>query len=108
MKYPIKITKKNADLLIDIIDIHNANTLIHNESELQKKALETFELSLNFYSNNNLKVPLPTQIKMDAELYIPVNLSAKIHLFNTFLSSNLSKKEIILNIILKLKLLKML
>lgn len=95
MKYSVTITQENEAYVVDFPDIPEAHTVIYDLDDLQSEGMDALESALEFYSESKRLVPLPGKVDKSAQaVRVPTTVAAKIHLFNTWLSSPLEKKDI--------------
>lgn len=95
MKYATNYLMEEGYVLVTIPDIPEFTAVVYPESEMQAECLDAFELALDFYTESNKPIPLPkTKVKGASYLDIPTTLSAKVFLYNEWLKSGTTKKEL--------------
>lgn len=95
MKYALKIEKDADYLLVTMPEIPELTSVAYKEEDIQKECLDAFELTLDFYAQQNKPIPLPGKVKSGKHaLILPSTLAAKIYLYNEWLNSGIDKGEI--------------
>jgi len=97
MNYALCIEKDADYFLLTLPDIPEVTAVAYDEADIQKEALDAFELALDFYTDSGRAIPLPQKnltADLTETLQVPTTLAAKIYLYNEWLSSGKSKKEL--------------
>lgn len=95
MRYPITIEPDGKFLFVKFVDIPEAITQGATHAEALEMAKDVLESSLDFYFEDERKVPLPSKLKKGQE-FVELNPSlwAKVLLLNEMLSQQLRPADL--------------
>lgn len=95
MRYPVTIQPDGSVFLVTFLDIPEAITQGSTHAEALKMAKDALETALDFYFEDERKVPLPSKLKKNQE-YVELNPSlwAKVLLLNEMLSQRLRPADL--------------
>ncbi|HID00392.1 MAG TPA: type II toxin-antitoxin system HicB family antitoxin [Piscirickettsiaceae bacterium] len=95
MDYPLVLEPEGDAWLVDFVDVPEAHTVVYDLNAPQKAALDAFDSALELYTETKRPIPLPSSKQHGQQaLYVPTTVAAKIHLYNEWLRSGLSKREL--------------
>lgn len=95
MRYPITIEPDGKFLFVKFVDIPEAITQGSTHAEALEMAKDVLESSLDFYFEDERKVPLPTKLKKGQEFVeLSPSLWAKVLLLNEMLSQRLRPADL--------------
>lgn len=95
MKYATHYLTEEGYVLVTIPDIPEFTAVVYPDANMHSECLDAFELALDFYTESNKPIPLPnTKLKGEGYLEIPTTLAAKVYLYNEWVDSGKSKKEL--------------
>ena len=96
MLYPVKLTRQSVgNFAVSFPDIPEALTLGETEEEALVQAVDALETALDFYSEHDRRVPLPSVPKRGHRLVeLPSGVSAKVLLFNELLAQQVRPAEL--------------
>jgi antitoxin HicB len=95
MRYPVILTPDTGGFVVTFPDIPEAMTQGDSYAEALEMAKDALESSLDFYFEDERKVPLPTKLKKGQE-FVELNPSlwAKVLLLNEMLSQRLRPADL--------------
>ena len=96
LAYPIKLKKDtNGSLLLTFVDIPEATSSAHSEAIASSVALEALESALEFYFEDDRRVPMPSPAKRGQQtITLPASMSAKVLLLNEMLEQNVRTADL--------------
>lgn len=95
MKYPVKITKSSSNHLITSRHFGAVNTISTSLDDALNDALSIIKVEFMQSMVEKKSIPIP-DFKLEDEQYIhiPLNIAAKVYLFNALLELNVSDVEL--------------
>lgn len=95
MKYPATITKGETAFVVTFRDIPEALTQGYTLEEAIEMAEDALLTSMDFYFEDNRRVPLPSKPEKDEILIsLPISAATKVMLLNLLLEEHVSQVEL--------------
>lgn len=93
MRYPIKLEPDTGGYVVSFPDIPEALTQGDTKEEALSMGLDALVTALDFYFEDNRKVPAPSPIIGDY-VELPLSVSSKVLLLNAFIEAGVSQVEL--------------
>jgi antitoxin HicB len=93
MRYPIKLEPDTGGYVVSFPDIPEALTQGDTKEEALSMGLDALITALDFYFEDNRKIPAPSAIDGDS-VELPLSVASKVLLLNSFLDSGISQVEL--------------
>lgn len=93
MRYPIKLESDTGGYVVSFPDIPEALTQGDTREEALSAGLDALVTALDFYFEDNRKVPEPSPITGDY-VELPLSIASKVLLLNAFIEADISQVEL--------------
>jgi antitoxin HicB len=93
MRYPIKLEPDTGGYVVSFPDIPEALTQGDTKEEALSMGLDALVTALDFYFEENRKVPEPSPITGDY-VELPLSVASKVLLLNAFIEADISQVEL--------------